>query len=98
MFLRYPVMDLARAPRRTARKKGSGYENELEFDRNFITIMNNQIKNKHVIYRLGQSVLKKIFSTDLAAGNVCSCMFLIITASQPNLRYITYTHTLRYYK
>jgi hypothetical protein len=23
----YPVMDLARAPRRTARKKGSGYEN-----------------------------------------------------------------------
>ena len=23
-------MDLARAPRRTARKKGSGYENELE--------------------------------------------------------------------
>jgi hypothetical protein len=28
MFLWYPVMDLARAPRRTARKKGSGYENE----------------------------------------------------------------------
>jgi hypothetical protein len=27
MFLWYPVMDLARAPRRTARKKGSGYEN-----------------------------------------------------------------------
>jgi hypothetical protein len=29
MFLWYPVMDLARAPRRTARKKGSGYENDL---------------------------------------------------------------------
>ena len=27
MFLWYPVLDLARAPRRTARKKGSGYEN-----------------------------------------------------------------------
>jgi hypothetical protein len=27
MFLWYPIMDLARAPRRTARKKGSGYEN-----------------------------------------------------------------------
>ena len=30
MFLWYPVLDLARAPRRTARKKGSGYENENE--------------------------------------------------------------------
>jgi hypothetical protein len=28
MFLWYPVMDLARAPRRTGRKKGSGYEND----------------------------------------------------------------------
>jgi hypothetical protein len=28
MFSWYPVMDLARAPRRAARKKGSGYENE----------------------------------------------------------------------
>jgi hypothetical protein len=27
MFLWFPVLDLARAPRRTARKKGSGYEN-----------------------------------------------------------------------
>ena len=27
MFLWYPVLDLARAPRRTARKKSSGYEN-----------------------------------------------------------------------
>jgi hypothetical protein len=26
-FLWYPVLDLARATRRTARKKGSGYEN-----------------------------------------------------------------------
>jgi hypothetical protein len=26
MFLWFPVLDLARAPRRTARKKGSGYE------------------------------------------------------------------------
>ena len=32
MFLWYPVMDLARAPRRTARKKGSGYENGSEFE------------------------------------------------------------------
>jgi hypothetical protein len=30
MFLWYPV--LARAPRRTARNKGSGYENELEIE------------------------------------------------------------------
>jgi hypothetical protein len=30
MFLWFPVLDLARAPRRTARKKGSGYENEGE--------------------------------------------------------------------
>jgi hypothetical protein len=29
MFLWYPVLDLARAPRRAARKKGSGYENVL---------------------------------------------------------------------
>ena len=29
MFLWYPVLDLARAPRRTARKKGSGYENDF---------------------------------------------------------------------
>jgi hypothetical protein len=39
MFLWYPVMELARAPRRTARKKGSGYENGitaagLEFGKN----------------------------------------------------------------
>ena len=31
MFSWYPVMDLARAPRRAARKKGSGYENERPF-------------------------------------------------------------------
>ena len=30
MFLWFPVLDLARAPRRTARKKGSGYENDCE--------------------------------------------------------------------
>jgi hypothetical protein len=30
MFLWYPVLDLARAPRRTARKKGSVYENDLD--------------------------------------------------------------------
>ena len=30
MFLWYPVLDLARAPRRTARKKGSGYENAAD--------------------------------------------------------------------
>jgi hypothetical protein len=29
MFPWYPVMDLARAPRRAARKKGSGYENVM---------------------------------------------------------------------
>ena len=29
MFLWYPVLDLARATRRNARKKGSGYENAL---------------------------------------------------------------------
>jgi hypothetical protein len=29
MFSWYLVMDLARAPRRAARKKGSGYENDL---------------------------------------------------------------------
>ena len=30
MFLWFPVLDLARAPRRTARKKGSGYENGID--------------------------------------------------------------------
>jgi hypothetical protein len=34
MFLWYPVMDLARAPRRTARKKGSGYENDVQAVKN----------------------------------------------------------------
>ena len=29
MLLWYPIMDLARAPRRSARKKGSGYENDI---------------------------------------------------------------------
>ena len=33
MFLWYPVLDLARAPRRAARKKGSGYENGQYKDR-----------------------------------------------------------------
>ena len=32
MFLWFPVLDLARAPRRTARKKGSGYENSSGLD------------------------------------------------------------------
>ena len=32
MFLWFPVLDLARAPRRTARKKGSGYENAGNFN------------------------------------------------------------------
>jgi hypothetical protein len=32
MFSWYPVMDLARAPRRAARKKGSGYENGWNFN------------------------------------------------------------------
>jgi hypothetical protein len=36
MFLRYPVMDLARAPRRTARKKGSGYENDHWYNLIFV--------------------------------------------------------------
>ena len=31
MFLWFPVLDLARAPRRTGRKKGSGYENDVEY-------------------------------------------------------------------
>ena len=35
MFLWYPVLDLARAPRRTARKKGSGYENGREGEGSF---------------------------------------------------------------
>jgi hypothetical protein len=33
MFSWYPVMDLASAPRRTARKKGSGYENADDFEK-----------------------------------------------------------------
>ena len=32
MFLWYPVLDLARAPRRTACKKDSGYENERVYE------------------------------------------------------------------
>ena len=35
MFLWFPVLDLARAPRRTARKKGSGYENVTMSERMF---------------------------------------------------------------
>ena len=35
MFLWFPVLDLARAPRRAARKKGSGYENGYEIERAF---------------------------------------------------------------
>jgi hypothetical protein len=38
MFLWYPVLDLARAPRRTARKKGSGYENDMNPERLFIIL------------------------------------------------------------
>ena len=38
MFLWYPVLDLATAPRRTARKKGSGYENVPQTDT--ITVFN----------------------------------------------------------
>jgi hypothetical protein len=34
MFLWYPVLDLARAPRRAARKKGSGYENACHVESN----------------------------------------------------------------
>jgi hypothetical protein len=32
-------MDLARAPRRTARKKGSGYENVTKVDKNFVFLL-----------------------------------------------------------
>jgi hypothetical protein len=35
MFLWFPVLDLARAPRRAARKKGSGYENDSDIPRHF---------------------------------------------------------------
>jgi hypothetical protein len=37
MFLWFPVLDLARAPRRTARKKGSGYENGLLYNQQLLT-------------------------------------------------------------
>jgi hypothetical protein len=36
MFLWYLVMDLARAPRRTARKKGSGYENAVSLQKSTV--------------------------------------------------------------
>ena len=63
MFLWYPVLDLARAPRRTARKKGSGYENgwlhtlfiigglvpNLEFSRENVK---NICKNKYNFFSL----------------------------------------------
>jgi hypothetical protein len=47
MFLWFPVLDLARAPRRPARKKGSGYENALRSRvrfpvRNFLTVTRTQ--------------------------------------------------------
>jgi hypothetical protein len=44
MFLWFPVLDLARAPRRTARKKGSGYENDLKRETK-LEVKNYQSKN-----------------------------------------------------
>jgi hypothetical protein len=44
MFLWYPVLDLARAPRRTARKKGSGYENDVVFD---VRVLDLNLSNVH---------------------------------------------------
>ena len=56
MFLWYPVLDLARAPRRTARKKGSGYEN-VSYPEPFLRAVNGarqgalakSISNWHLI-------------------------------------------------
>jgi hypothetical protein len=42
MFLWFPVLDLARAPRRTARKKGSGYENGSNLTRYFLDATRTQ--------------------------------------------------------
>jgi hypothetical protein len=44
MFLWYPVMDLARAPRRTARKKGSGYENGTDETRDGMWLICLKVK------------------------------------------------------
>jgi hypothetical protein len=58
MFLWYPVMDLARAPRRTARKKGSGYENGVTPRNNvFLPCFPNvdKLGNKTVKLRQGRA-------------------------------------------
>jgi hypothetical protein len=52
MFLWYPVLDLARAPRRTARKKGSGYENGRLHDRATIDYIECKISNYILVNRL----------------------------------------------
>jgi hypothetical protein len=49
MFLWYPVVDLARAPRRIARKKGSGYENV--WLRAWLNINNYRLAVIEIIYK-----------------------------------------------
>jgi hypothetical protein len=50
MFLWFPVLDLARAPRRTARKKGSGYENVIHPDNkdlsSLVPVVLKQVREK----------------------------------------------------
>ena len=50
MFLWYPVLDLARAPRRTARKKGSGYENAS-------TVIDQKTRSVHIYGHLNTYIL-----------------------------------------
>jgi hypothetical protein len=54
MFSWYPVMDLARAPRRAARKKGSGYENDSKQDAGsdckFSTLFQRLVFSEFVFY------------------------------------------------
>ena len=51
MFLWYPVLDLARAPRRTARKKGSGYENGLPNDKKGKALGTRLLQHLSIILR-----------------------------------------------
>jgi hypothetical protein len=55
-------MDLARAPRRTARKKGSGYENDVAWPRTYsqtpaVAGQRGRIQNGDEIGQLGELIV-----------------------------------------
>jgi hypothetical protein len=72
MFLWFPVLDLARAPRRTARKKGSGYENGFKHSTANLRICANPNNLYHVrnLQSLGFLILKKTESLNWESKNL----------------------------